>query len=229
MITGATWLLWLLGLAAPSSAAFPPAAMSAELSHVGLVLLVDHGRQQQQALWHTGTGEVVLLQDRRLLAIENGIATLRREQADDSSEEADEFEEGRAQQVGELFNLSLHEKVVNGEVVPDSAFIFNKAEGNSALYTELAIDIVPKVFDVNNQNGQFKCEVYEFVVPPGYTGHKRAWVCPFVQQAVWGNDCHNRWICRHYKAWLALGRPLGYETSLSWGIPAPFPEGCSGH
>ena len=163
--------------------------MGAEVGHADIVRLIEWGPGHRQTLWHQGTGERVHLGGSWVLQFEGPMGQLRRLGANDAE----------LKWVNDVFDWSMH---VTPMVAERKLFYFSKLSGKSLTHKSLSGELQAKVFRHSTIEGAFKAEVYEHRLPAAGTKWRRFWTCPFVQAWVFGEECHNRWACRHFASWV---------------------------
>ncbi len=71
-------------------------------------------------------------------------------------------------------------------------------------------EIVPHPLQLTGPNGcAFQTEVYLHTLPL-VAGQRLFFAVPYVQHKVFGNECHSRWVCRHYQQWVNLLRSASH-------------------
>ncbi len=83
----------------------------------------------------------------------------------------------------------------------DRQFVYKRTM-TSSKYLDAKHSVVPRAMNNDSPHGAFTAEVYVHDWPVESHGWKCFIAIPWVQQFVYGKDCHSRWICRHYPTWL---------------------------
>ena len=108
--------------------------------------------------------------------------------------------------VNTLFKRSVHDDM-------GSTIIFDRELRTKCAVEDLASEMSLQVFRHSWNHIEFHSEVYDFEIPKGALNNKIFWAVPWVQNAVWGNDTHNRWVCRNCKTWLRWLESLGFDNA----------------
>jgi hypothetical protein len=167
-----------------------------EVSHLSSVSFLDFGPSRDGFLVHSHTGERVRVGGGlwRLAFSDAGMAYLRPLQGNRYA----------AIWANDVFNKSLH---MHGDVYS----VYSKSDKTTTVL-EANNDSVEKVFKHECSGGRcFRAEIYAFSMPKTCQGDTLFWVLPYIQDYVWGQDLHNRWICRNFKSWQAWLSEIGFE------------------
>lgn len=101
---------------------------------------------------------------------------------------------------------SLHEHK-DGE-----RFVHSRVARETTPIKSISLEMSPIVFWHRSASvGEFRSECYAFKLPRAQPSASVFWEVPWVQSAMWGNEVHNRWVCRNVKGWS--------EWLASLGIP----------
>lgn len=187
--------------------------MASECAHSGRLRLLITG-SSQQFLWHLGTGEVQRLEAGGALALD----------FDDSGMGFVGSESGGAQWANDILDLSLHvrDAADPAQLNEVDFLIHSRADKSTINLEERQRDMRVLSFKHSCVAGTFVSELYVHPHHRTSCGMRYYWCLPFAQDAIFGSDCHNRWLCRRFD---------GFEKLLRLGChlqsPGPGPSHCS--
>lgn len=110
--------------------------------------------------------------------------------------------------VNDILDLSYHNPLADDERM--EAFVFSKSSNSAEWVSSIAPKVKVCTFSHSTSGGGFKAEVYVHQLPK----HDCTiwWCAPWFQEAIFGSDLHNRWICWQYSQWQNV-----IPTGSVWG------------
>lgn len=196
----------------------PVVGMSVEVPHDDLLALVDWGQAHPQVLLHRASGEHVVLEGRwKLQTVDHKGRLIPLGGGDDR----------QAKWANDVLEWSLHELMDgSGDTTGARSFFFSKSRGESQMKLDLAGQVMSNIFKCSTNAGVFTSEIYIHTIAATDNGGRMFWTSPYVQDKVFGSQCHNRWVARNLKSFANTLRPDRGATRTHRGVGTLEPGGC---
>lgn len=176
--------------------------MPAEASHRECLRLVAFGASWPHFLRHSLTGEVVQLETYDVLDFdEEGVGFVAC--SDDTM--CGDLVAPQVAWANDFLDLSYHLPEPGAE--RSEPLVFSKKTGLSEWAGDLEARVEVLSFKHLAGGAAFAAEVYYHHLPKA--GVCFWWAAPWLQDAVFGSNMHNRWICRQYDQWHGITRTDG--------------------
>lgn len=186
----------------PHRVLLPKPTMGSEIRHDQVVRILAHGGRT--TVWHTATGEVAIVEGEATLRFdENNMGYLVFGEKEGGTGDDDSIGEASPRWLNSIFDLSLHKD----DAAEARRYIYDKKTQRSS-YLDQSDSM--RLVDFRVASGQvvWSAEVYAHEVPRSADGAPLYFCMPFIQDKVFGNNCHNRWVCRRFEGFM-VGLRLG--------------------